>query len=102
MKKISKKILVGLGIWVILVSLSGCGRSTSSKKGDDETLLETWQQVQSDFEKVVVSINRDDEAIVELKITELTKKGYPKKYEFVGLRNGKEFLKYDEDGTLKE
>lgn len=102
MKKTAKKIVIGLGIWVILVSLSGCGRSTSSKKGDEESLLETWTQVSKDFEKVVASINGDDEAKVELKITELTKKGYPKKYEFVGLRNGKEFLKYDEDGTLKE
>lgn len=102
MKKTMKKVLIGLGIWVILVSLSGCGRSTTSKKGDEETLLETWQQVSSNFSKVVASINSDDEAIVELKITELTKKGYPKKYEFVGLRNGKEFLKYDEDGVLKE
>lgn len=102
MKKIMKKILVGLGIWVILVSLSGCGRSTSSKKGDEDNLLETWQQVSESFSRVVASINSDDEAKVELKITELTKKGYPKKYEFVGLRNGKEFLKYDEDGVLKE
>lgn len=102
MKKMTKKILIGLGIWVILVSLSGCGRSTASKKGDEETLLETWQQVSSNFSKVVASINSDDEAVVELKITELTKKGYPKKYEFIGLRNGKEFLKYDEDGVLKE
>ena len=102
MKKMVKKILVGLGIWVILVSLSGCGRSTNSKKGDEETLLETWQQVSKDFSKVVASISSDDEAIVELKVIELTKKGYPKKYEFIGLRNGKEFLRYDEDGTLKE
>lgn len=102
MKKIMKKILVGLGIWVILVSLSGCGRNTNTTNRDEETLLETWQQVSSSFEKVVASINGDDEARVELKITELTKKGYPKKYEFIGLRNGKEFLRYDEDGVLKE
>lgn len=102
MKKITKKILIGLGIWIILVSLSGCGRSTASKKGDEDNLLETWTQVSKDFEKVVASISSDDEANVELRITELTKKGYPKKYEFIGLRNGKEFLRYDEDGVLKE
>ena len=98
--KIFLKVAV---VCAVVILLSGCssGSSTTKSKRSD-SLYEQWGNVLSDFTKVVNSINEKDSAEVELRITELDSKGYPKKYEFVGLRNGREFLRYDEDGDLKE
>ena len=99
MKKFKKIVISSIIIAIIIIALGGCS-SAKSKKGV-LTVLEQWQQVDENFDAVIKAIDDNSSGVVELRVIELDSKGYLKKYEFVGLKDGKEFLVYDEDGDLK-
>ena len=95
-KKIIKLFVVTL---FVVILFSGC--SKQSKRGM-ATVLEQWQVTEENFKSVIKAIDDGSEAEVNLRVIEIDAKGYLKRYEFVGLKDGKEFLVYDEDGYIKD
>ena len=93
-------VKVSVIITLIILMLSGCNKT--NKKGSSLSVLEQWQEVDKNFDDVIKAIDDNSSGEVELRVLELDSKGYLKKYEFVGLKDGKEFLIYDEDGDLKD
>lgn len=99
MKK--KVVILVIAMIVVTSLLSGCSFMGKKSRGT-LSILEQWQETQENFENVIKAIGDGSDAQVELRVIETDDKGYIKKYEFVGLKDGKEFLKYDEDGYLKD
>lgn len=102
MKKIHL-CLVMLLVVVIGTMSTGCAKKDVSAKSKRRTvtLHEQWSEVNEKFEAVITALNDGSEGDVELRIIELDDEGFPKKYEFVGFKDGKEFLIYDDEGELK-
>ena len=100
MKK--KATLVSLVLVVVMLLATGCTTNVNAKTSRKTiTLQEQWAEVTEKFNKVIAALEDDSEARVELRIDELDDEGYPKKYEFVGYKDNRVFLVYDEDGELK-
>jgi len=103
MKKRVKFIVACLGVLVILNLLTGCTSNVQAKRNrSTDDLFSQWEDVNSQFQKVIEAVDSKAEGRVELRVLELDSKGFPKKYEFVGFKDDKEFLVYDEEGELKE
>lgn len=97
-------VLVLVMLVVVCLGATGCNAkgvsAKSSSKRHTITLHEQWTEVNEKFEAVIAALDDGSEGLVELRIIELDEEGYPKKYEFVGFKDGKAFLVYDEDGEL--
>lgn len=87
---------------IIALLIKGATSSSSTKRHRSDGLLQTWNYVNEQFSKVIETIGDKSYAEVELRVISMDNNGYPKRYEFVGLKDGREFLVYDEDGELKE
>jgi len=100
-KKIFKALIV---LVVVVLLLTGCSNpvSGSSRRRSEDTILKQWQAVESNFQDILKALNDGSEGYVELRVINLDDKGYLKKYEFVGFKDGKQFLVYDENGELKD
>lgn len=99
-----KKRLTVVALLLVLVMLlaTGCTTNVNAKSSRRTlTIYEQWTEVNAKFDKVVAALEDGSEARVELRINELDDDGYPKKYEFVGYKDNRVFLVYDEDGELK-
>lgn len=103
MKKRFKLVAMVLISLIVLSYLTGCTSNVSAKRNrNTDDLFSQWQDVNDQFIKVIDAVDSKAEGRVELRVLELDSKGFPKKYEFVGFKDDKEFLIYDEEGELKE
>lgn len=103
MKKKIKIVATCLLALIVLSWLTGCTSNVSAKRNrNTDDLFSQWQDVNDQFQKVIEAVDSKAEGRVELRVLELDSKGFPKKYEFVGFKDDKEFLVYDSEGELKE